>query len=66
MKGIPNIAKVSLIDISISIFIPVERLAHPQRDGSLEIKVDACRRRMERLVELRHIAPRSGLVQPRA
>ena len=27
-----------------------ERLAHPRRDGSLKIKLDACRRRMERLV----------------
>jgi hypothetical protein len=27
-----------------------ERLAHPQRDGSLKNKQDACRRRMERLV----------------
>jgi hypothetical protein len=27
-----------------------ERIAHPRRDGSLKIKLDACRRRMERLV----------------
>ena len=27
-----------------------ERLAHPRRDGSLKIKLDAYRRRMERLV----------------
>jgi hypothetical protein len=27
-------------------------LAHPRRDGSMKIKPDACRRRMERLVRL--------------
>jgi hypothetical protein len=32
-----------------------ERLAHPRRDGSLKIKLDACRRRMERLVSSDHI-----------
>jgi hypothetical protein len=31
-----------------------ERLAHPRRDGSLKIKLDACRRRMERLVRRSH------------
>jgi hypothetical protein len=29
--------------------IQVERLAHPQRDGTMKTKQDACRRRMERL-----------------
>jgi hypothetical protein len=27
-----------------------ERIVHPRRDGSLKIRLDACRRRMERLV----------------
>jgi hypothetical protein len=33
-------------------FTPANVLAHPRREGSLKIKLDACRRRMERLVLL--------------
>jgi hypothetical protein len=32
-----------------------ERLAHPRRNGSLKIKLDACRRRMERLVRVKRV-----------
>jgi hypothetical protein len=30
-------------------------LAHPRRDGSLKNKLDACRRRMERLVRVKRV-----------
>jgi hypothetical protein len=32
-----------------------ERLAHPRRDGSPKNKLDACRRRMERLVRVKRV-----------
>jgi hypothetical protein len=35
---------------SSRVFYFAERLAHPRRDESLKSKLDACRRRMERLV----------------
>ena len=36
--------------MEINVRILTQRLTHPRRDGSLKIKLDACRRRMERLV----------------
>jgi hypothetical protein len=50
-KKIPPTAPKRERKVEIAgIMISAERLAHPRRDGSLKIRLAACRRRMERLV----------------
>ena len=48
-KTNPRVKNIMAVVIDMS-SVSAERLAHPRRDGSLKIKLERYRRRMERLV----------------